>query len=96
MADSKNTAPRDYRDFTSHVQYSLHELSYFAQATQAMLELFNDHSWPMEDRELLTGVSYMLSRIQRDAKALVMEVDQTQGDYQLKPTSGSDKGASDA
>ena len=87
MTVSKNTAPRDYSAFSTHVQYGLHELSYFAQATQAMLELFDNQDWSMDDKDRLTGVSYMLTRIHREAQTLVEEMDNTERAYQLKPAS---------
>jgi hypothetical protein len=62
MAEIKNTAPREYVDVASHIGYCLYELGYFAQATRAMLEEFEDRDWSMDDKERLAGVGYMLTR----------------------------------
>jgi hypothetical protein len=70
---------RPYPDFSNSLAYKLHELAFTAQATQALLR---EHEGS-DSSETLVGVSYMLTKIQRECAAMCEVLDGTTRTYTL-------------
>lgn len=83
-AEQAANGAQSYTDYANHLSYMLHEVAYQAQAARALL---HEHDQTEAD-ETLTGVSYLLNRLQEDCKKLSEDVCGTWHTYRAKDEIG--------